>query len=136
MRPPIVHTLSRTISGSFISNISKQATPAPSDTGSEDGSQVYLDYSNDDDNYDFDQTFIGGMDEEHTIKAPEKPRAIVLTTPHVQIRTPSSTPTPPVSYSGRNQRKTIERLVEERDEARHELHMKVCFLKAVLIPSH
>lgn len=124
-RPPIIHMLSRTISGSFISNISKQATPAPSDTESESGSQVYLDFSSDDDTFDFDRTFDGSMDETQPAKDTHSTHTPIPSHPLMQLRSPSSTPTPPILDSDRDYKKKIERVVEERDEARHEFQLKV-----------
>ena len=127
MRPPPVHTLSRTISGSFISNISKQATPAPSDIDSEHGSQIYLDFPLEPPS-NLDWTLVNDGTDEIGTGHLEYPTAHSAKQLGVALQTPSMTPEPLEDGPRRDQRKRIERLTEERDEARRELEKKVSTL--------
>ena len=89
---------------------------------------MYLDFSNDDDTFNFDRTYDGGVDETQSAKDTHSARTpILLGPPLMQLRSPSSTPTStsPIVDSYRDYKKKIERIVEERDEARHEVQLKV-----------
>lgn len=119
-----MHTLSRTISGSFISNISKQATPAPSDIDSEQGSQIYLDFPLETPS-NLGWTLVNDGDNESGTGYLNYPTASSAKQLEVTLQTPSMTPEPLEDRLRGDQRKRIETLTEERDEARRELEKKV-----------
>ncbi|KAH8107317.1 hypothetical protein DFH11DRAFT_1227591 [Phellopilus nigrolimitatus] len=147
--PPIALGLTRTKSGSFISNISKQPTPAPSDSGSEPGTPGHIDdltfFDTEPSLTDPDVTYVDGANNmisdnefalgiHDTLALPGKSRSAL------QSHTPLSTPSPSgkMGDCSRNKvelvlKRRIEELVEERDEVRRECQEKLATLSASLM---
>ncbi|THH03413.1 hypothetical protein EW145_g6273 [Phellinidium pouzarii] len=137
LKPPVAISLMHTQSGSFISSISKQPTPLPSESGSEPSSPMPVDDYLDAElgPFDPDCTYVDSSGE--TSLDPQETNGSDKSRAGLQVYTLLSTPPPPLKRTDGSswgeidleRRRRIEELVEERNEARRELQIKVASLK-------
>ncbi|KAI5118487.1 hypothetical protein M0805_003519 [Coniferiporia weirii] len=126
-----IFCLMRTKSGSFISSISKQPTPAPSDSGTEPGSPVHVEdyFDSEIGSFDPDATYTNDNGEFASESQSMPARGKFQSDP--RINTPFSSPPPSLKKTGdggrgaieSERRRRIEELVDERNEGRRELQV-------------